>query len=406
MGFIKTEPQTVANSDRDIPVGVKMLASARAIRWIGWGLGEALIPVFLVSFSHTFLQLGIFSSLTEMAALVSLPIIGVWADKGPARRLVLISLLLYPLIGGSFFLAGAMNLAVFVVLAKVINGFTWEMENVGIETYYRRVVHHTRIATSFGFLDTWSNAGWIFAAIIGALLVHYVPIYYLLFGISPFALIAYLVAARAPADHVQPIAILKRASLPSIYKKSFAEFYTWNSKLRLLAVLVLFSSIMSAFTDIYIPIDAYLSGANLPMVVLLAIFCAIPSVFGYFLGRLADGHHKGRSISIGLCLVALAMSAIVIFPQYKFKLVAVFTMGIVLELFSVVKGSLITVLGPANRYGIRCGVFESIGNIGDIAAPIAIGVGIDSFGFSKLSIMVVVAAIVLSMVFCWKRDRK
>ena len=388
---------------RALPRGIRILALARAIRWIGWGLGEALIPIFIVAFSHTFAEMGLFSSTVEIVSLISLPVIGLWADRGPAKTLILVSLLLYPVVGISYFLAGSLGAAVLIVLARAVNGFTWELENVGIETYYRRITHRGKLATSFGFLDTWSNAGWICAALVGMSVVSFIPIQNLLLGISPFALIAYLVVLRAPKDLVTRSYTARKHSIIGLYRRILIEWRSWNSQLRLLSRLVLFSSFVTALTDFFLPIDAYLQGANLPMVVLLAIFGSMPSLFGIQLGRIADTHDKNRLVAFGLLVVAAVALGNIAFPFYWFKLVTVFILGIMVELFSVVKSSLVTTLGPAESYGIRGSAFETIVTVGDLLAPLVIGVILDVLGFWQLACVVAGAAIALAAIFRLKR---
>src|SRR4051812_14291641 len=82
--------------------GIKILAKARAIRWMGWGFGEALIPVFIAQFASSFTQMGFVSSILELVSIASLPLIGLLADRTPSKRLILLSLLLYPLVGLSY----------------------------------------------------------------------------------------------------------------------------------------------------------------------------------------------------------------------------------------------------------------------------------------------------------------
>ncbi len=385
-------------TNKTLPYGVRVLAWARAVRWIGWGLGEALIPVFIIILSHTFAEAGLFSSSVDIAALISLPLIGLWADKVSAKRLILLSLLLYPIVGISYFLAGFFGLAIFIVIARVSNGFTWELENVGIETYYRRTIDHKHIASSFGYIDTWSHVAWISAALVGIVLVHFMPIHYLLFGIAPFALVAYVIALRAPNDSPKAEGS-KKSSFMHSYVKAATEWRTWNIELWLLSVLILFSGIVSALMYFFVPINAYLTGANLPMVVLITVSGAIPALFGYKLGRIADGRNKYGLITFGLICLAVITFGLAVFPQYWFKLLAIFFMGIILELFYVVQSSLITTLGPAETYGERGSAFESIITLGDLVAPLILGIGLDLVGFSNVAYVMAVAAIVLSVVY-------
>lgn len=388
----------------EIPYGARIFAWSRAVRWIGWGFGEALLPVFILGFSNTFAEAGLFSAILNIASLVSLPIIGLWADRVPARRLVLLSLLLYPLVGVSFFLAGVFGMAIFIVIARLINGFTWELENVGIETYYRRVVNFRRIGESFGFIETWSHIAWIAAALIGLTVVTVVPVHYLLFMVAPFSIIAYIIASHAPKDavnggHSAAVDGKHGFSLLRSYGAAFREFRTWNTHLWLLGVLVFFSSVIQALVFLYIPIDAYMEGANLPMVALVAIFGSIPATFGYQIGKFADKRNKFALIVGGIAASAVVSVGLVLFSTYWFKLAAMFLMGIILELFYVVQSSLVTVLGPADRYGERGSALESLNVTSDIVAPLLIGVMLDSMGFSGVSLSLAVFAVVLTIVY-------
>lgn len=401
----RTRTHRSSDEHAGLPYGVRILAWSRAVRWIGWGLGEALLPVFIVAFSKTFAEAGLFSSTVDIAALISLPLIGVWADKFSAKKLVLISLLLYPLVGISYFFAGALGMAIFVVIARLANGFTWGLENIGIETYYRRIVDGSHIATSFGYIDTWSHVAWIGAAVVGMGLIVFVPIHVLLLGIAPFALIAYSIAAKAPADSPENAlsrreqAKEKKSAFMRSYALALAEWKTWGGHLQLLSVLVFFSSIVSSLMYFFLPIDAYLTGANLPMVVLVTIFGAVPALFGYKLGRLADVKNKYMLLASGLAAMAIIALGLAVFPEYWFKLIAIFCMGIVFELFYVIQSSLITVLGSRETYGARGSVFESIITLGDMVAPLIIGITLDMIGFSNFAAVIAFGGICLAFIY-------
>ena len=386
-----------------LPYGVRVFAWARAIRWIGWGFGEALLPVFIILFSKSFAEAGFFSSSVDIAGLISLPFIGLWADKVSAKRLILWSLILYPIVGISYFFAGIFGLALYIVIARIANGVTWELENVGIETYYRRMINSDHIAASFGYIETWSHVAWVGAALAGMILVHFMPIYYLLFLIAPFAIVAYVIALKAPKDSPK-IDSKPKLSFVHTYAKAISEWRTWDSKLWMVSVLILFSSVLSALMYFFIPIDAYLAGANLSMVVLITVFGSIPALLSYKLGRLADVQNKYKLIALGLFFTTIVVLGLAIFPQYWFKLLAMFLLGIVLELFYVAQSALITTLGPAETYGRRGSAFESVITLGDLSAPIILGVGLDIIGFSNVAIVIAVIALVLAIGYRWIKD--
>ncbi len=164
---------------KEIPRGVRMLTIATAVYWIGWGFAESLIPILLYSFSNTFAQAGLLRSAFDVTLILSLPLIGMAADRMRATTLVLIGLFLYLFVGTGYFLAGVTGFAVFIVLARLLNGVSYGLVSVGRETYFRRHTPASKIATVFGYLDTISNFWWIIAAVMGIFLIKYFSFKYL-----------------------------------------------------------------------------------------------------------------------------------------------------------------------------------------------------------------------------------
>lgn len=386
-----------------LPDEVWLFAWVRAIRWIGWGLGKPLLPVFIMAFSQTFAEAGLFNSTLRIVSLASLPIIGIWVDRTPAKRLVLWSLLLYPLVGLGYLLAGMFRMAVFMVSARALQGFTWELENVGMATYYRRVIERAKIATSFGFLDTWSNLAWILAAMIGMYLVSFMPIYYLLSAVAPFSIVAYVIALKAPKDTIRSESGVNPPFMSAL-GQTMNQWRQWTARFWLLGALIFFRSIINCLMTFYIPITAYLAGTNLPMVVLLGVLGATPALFGYKLGSIADGRNRYGMIALGLICVAGTSIWLAAVHTYWLKLCAVFVIGIIVELFYVVQSSLITTLGPAETYGKRGSAFESISTLGDLVAPLLLGVIFDLIGFSDVSLVIGAVAIAFALLFHFRKS--
>ncbi len=396
--------------EEPLPYGVKLIAWARTVRWIGWGFGEALIPLFIFSFSKTFAEAGLLRSTYEITLLLALPIIGAFVDRKSAKYLIIVALALYPLVGVSYFFAGVFGAAIFIVIARGLNGFLWGMENIGVSTYYRRIANRANIASSFGYIESWSNFGWIIAALIGMVLVSFVPIHYLLLAISPAAIIALFIALKAPKDTLLNVEGAKKqnSSLIHSYKSAFVEWRTWNGHLWLLGGLVLFSGLIEALMWFFIPIDAYIAGAKPSFVVLLSVVAAIPTLFGYTIGKIADKRNEYSLIVSGLVGVALVMVGLALFPQYGFKLIASFLLGILLELFSIIQKSLVTVLGPSESYGKRGSAFESIATLGDLTAPLILGISLDILGFGNVAWIIAAVALVLgfSYISLKKKDSR
>ncbi len=61
--------------DRSLPSGVRLIAWMRTIRWVGWGFGEALIPVLIMSLTGTFASAGLLTSTFDITLLLALPVL-------------------------------------------------------------------------------------------------------------------------------------------------------------------------------------------------------------------------------------------------------------------------------------------------------------------------------------------
>ena len=198
-----------------IPEGIKQIAWARTIRWFGWGFGEMLLPIFILSFSKSLTAAGLASSAYDVLFLASLPIVGLLSDAVSSKTLLIMGAVIYPFIGLSYYLAGAMGMVLFVILGRALNGVSYCLDTVGTDTYIRRSAARGAIASAFGYMASLANFGWLVAGLLGAYLVHYFPINDLLFLVTPFALVNLVVLARAPRDAAPTTSTL---SMQNIFK--------------------------------------------------------------------------------------------------------------------------------------------------------------------------------------------
>ena len=150
---------------KEIPTGTKILTYVTSIRWIGWGFAENLIPIFIFSFVGSYAQAGLLKSAYEFALIISLPLIGILADRVKATTLILAGLSLYLIVGTSYLFAGITGLAIFIVMARFSNGIAYAFDQVGRETYIRRNNISSKLATIFGYFDSVTNFWWIVAAL-------------------------------------------------------------------------------------------------------------------------------------------------------------------------------------------------------------------------------------------------
>lgn len=305
-----------------------------------------------------------------------------------------------------YLLAGVTGFAAFLVLARTANAIGWSLESTGVDTYYRRMAPQQSMNSSFGFIDTLAGSGWVLAALVGIFLVPFVPIHILLFLVAPTSIIAWIIATRAPRDPLHATKrIAETGTVAQSYRLMLTEWKSWGGNLRLLGALAFFVGIIEALIWFFIPIDAYVEGAKLSFVILLTVVASIPPMFGYVIGKIADRRNPYALIVVGLVGAAAILICIAIFPQYIFKLIASFLLGVLLELFAVIEKGLVTTLGPSETYGRRGGAFASIGDMGDIAAPLVLGVTLDTIGFSGIASIIAVVALIMSGGFALIRSR-
>lgn len=363
----------------EIPHGVRAITEATAIRWFGWGLAESLIPVFIFSFAHNYATAGLIGSTYDFAFIMVLPIVGFAADGFPATVLIALSLGLYPLVGVLYFLAGALGLVLFIVVARLTNGILYALDYVGRETYFRRHVDKTKIATVLGYFDSIANLWWIVAALMSLALIRYVSISFLLLMIAPTSVIALIVVLRLRNSDPEVIPKLPSSNLDRSYSAALRETQSWNVTMKGLAIFNFFIALAGTVTAFFLPIEAHLEGASLAQVVLIGIFFAVPPLLGWFLGQWFD--LKGQSIfPYGLFAFAILLGSLGFMNTYAWKLFAALGIGMTLELLTLGSGELVTFYTLPEHFGRVGGIMEGISDLGGLVGPLAVGILINLWG--------------------------
>jgi len=381
-----------------VPYGVRILTAATSIRWIGWGFAESLIPIFLFSFAHTYAATGLLRSTYDIGYILILPIAGMAADRFLSTSLILVGLVIYVFVGSAYFLAGVTGLVIFVALARFLNGVAYSLDVLGRETYIRRYTPKEKLATVFGYFDTVADFWWMAAALAGIFLIKFFSIHILLFMIVPTSLVSFFMVWRFRKKGEEKNPIVRGRAIKSAYGEVFREIGRWDWKLRLVAMFNFFIAFTSAVVGFFLPIEAYVQGADLSKAILIGIITTIPTLFGWTLGKLFD--RKGSLlflygfITFGLLLGSLALS-----DSYILKLCVAFGVGVILEFLSVGSNELITVYTNPEHFGRVGGVMRSIFDVGSMIGPLAIGVLIDWQGIHLSFLLLAILMCVLAAIF-------
>lgn len=389
--------------DGPVPRSIRWIALARATRWLGWGFGETLIPVFIAGLTSSLLEAGIISAVYDAVFLISLPVVAWLAESRSSKSLVQADLFLYPFVGLSYYLAGTFGAVGFVVLARVLNGIAYSLDTVGVNVYLRRMARATGIATSFGYTASLANSTWLAAALAGVVLLRFVKIHVLLFLVAPFALVALLPLRRAGRD--QP---------PVVYPASFSSYlgrfptkifsvrHNFRSVL-ILTFLLEFASIASTF---FIPIAAYHTGTNLSGVALLCVLSSAPSLSEYWLAKLIEGDGKTENWALTLSVAALPFFFVLAaFAASLLELaMAAFGIGLCAVFGILALQTKATRLSPPASYGETTGLMEGALSLSDLLAPAVLGFVADIFGLGRTfelcaGLYIVIAVIVFQLPF-------
>lgn len=379
------------HSPDTLPSDIKYIAYARAVRWTGWGFGETLLPVFLLSFSSSFAETGLLGSILEIVTLICLPVLGGLADNISARLLILTSILLYPLIGFGYFLAGITGLMVWIVAVRALNGLLWSMENIGTETYYRRRAPREHLGIAFGYIDAVSMFGWTAAAIAGIFLVRYFEIHELILLTVPFALVGFIIALRAPRDEPAHRGFPLSASLHA-YRDTLRELQTWGRDLYLLGTLAFFVGALESAAYLFLPIYAYVQENNLVSAILVGVVTAIPYLFAYRLGSITDSFGARQAFLGSLAILGLSLFFAGVIDSLIVTMAAAFVVALMLELFNLTTKSYITRYSSSGAYGRRGGLMNFIATLGAIFGPLFLGVLFDVAGPSNTFIVLAMIA--------------
>jgi MFS family permease len=373
---------------------VWILSWATGIRWIGWGMAEPLIPIFLFRAFGDYGHSSLVDGVGEIVFLLVLPLAGILVDRIPMKPFLLAGLILF-LFDGLWTVAAATQLVIFAFIANAVDGIAVASDVVGRATFIRRRTPIERLGTVFGIQNAIINLGFVLGAFVGLFTVSHTSLAWIFFGIVPTNLVALWLVFQIKSDpQPSPTSSLSRLSVSEYWRVWQAALHQ-GARLQGLAGLVLFFNALTGFATLLIPIYAYRQGAQLKDVVMLGIVGVVPEVFGSLLGGIAD-KHRGRLLPVGLAAIGLCMVALG-FIKYSIVLLAlVLAFRSVLVLLGLVIDIQVTVRIQGDRFGRVGAVFEGLKDLGRVAGAVVLGFGMDFLGARTVFVLLAVAGCLLS----------
>lgn len=379
-----------------IPKGIKIVTLARSIRWFGWGMCETLIPVLLFSFSYTYVEAGIFRAIYDIVFLISLPFVSILGNRVPAKSLILFALALYPLIGISYFLAGALGITFLIVFARTINGITWCCDSVGGDTYLRRFASQFHLSKTFGYLTSLPNLSWIIAALVSIPLLTRVPIYYLFLAIIPTSVIAYFVMKQAPRDEV-PVS-QNTMTFTSNIIQAIKGMRHWDNKLRLLVFLMFLTTCIDLLGTFFLPLFVYSVNSNLREVVIITVLYALPYAGAFWFGKYIDTVPRWIFVAVAFASTGVLLGALSFFSNIVFQLFGIFLLGILTVCIGLALQAIATEISNRDRYGSMSGLMTGAEETAAVVGPIAIGILFDAGGMQNTLLMLATVSVATAVV--------
>lgn len=364
----------------DMPLGVRVLMWGTSIRWIGWGFGEAFIPIFLLLFSASFLETGALAAVYNIVFFLSIPLAGYLADNFKSKSMVLAGLVIYVFIGAGYFLAGLTGLVVFIIIARGLNGISYSFDLIARESYIMRHSPKNKASGIFGRFDSVANFWWLLAVVVGLIVVKLtnIPIHWLLFFIIPTSIISFFVVLKL---REKPKQKKKTFSLGGAYMKFFKDLKKFNKAIKLLVFISFILGITSSIIYFFVPISSYLDGNGILSAAVLAFVYTLPYLFGSKLGKIADTHRE-RIYSLGLLFLILITFGLVLFKNYVLMLVLMFFASTVFELIYLARKGTITRLADRTHLGEVDGSMNGVAALGAVIGPVAFGFLIDRIQMS------------------------
>src|SRR3989339_100451 len=382
-----------------IPEGIRILTWSTSVRWFGWGLGEAFVPIFLLSFSENFSETGLLASIYNITFFLSIPFAGYLADNIKIRSMILAGLIIYIFIGLGYFLAGATGAIIFIVIARGLNGIAYSLDQVGRESYFIRHYPEDKISKIFGKFDVITNFWWIIAVIIGLLLVKFafLPIHWLLFFITPTSIISFLIVLRlkeGERNHNKRILFLK------VYSNLFRDIKNFSTGLKFILVLTFITGILSSVIYFFIPVFAYLNGDGLVNSTILALVYAMPILFGKILGKIAD-EKRENIYFISFSFVVLILVSLMFTKNYFLLLIIMFLSSAIFELISLTNKGMIARFADRTHLGEIDGSLNGVSAVGAVVGPLLFGFLLDSISQPNAYLFIVSISAVALLVSFW-----
>jgi MFS family permease len=368
---------------------IKTITLATVIRWFGWGMVETLIPVFLFSFTGSYAETGLLKSAYGIIFFLSVPIVGLMADRIALKRLLLIGLGLYFIVGLSYFAAAVTGAIVFVLIARAVNGVSYAIDSTARDTAFLRSEHAGR---SFAYFETTTSFWWAVSVAVSFVVAPYVHIKWLFMAIVVANLFAipFMLRLRPmhPGTTRKPLPNLKHIAR-SIFRFEAFKHFKKNERLSILIIRLLPNFVLT-LPMTFLPIFSYVSTNDIRNAILIGGLTALPGILSAFMGKWSDAFPK-RSIVFGFVLLIISFIIFTLSNSLVTQLFVAFLAGLAAEIMYLAAMVFIKQMTDKEYLGSIDASLESLVSISDIVSGIVLGLLIDLWDAQGVAYGIIVA---------------
>ncbi|MBN1941639.1 MAG: MFS transporter [Candidatus Diapherotrites archaeon] len=393
---------------KELPGNVKVLLAGTFFYMIAWGIIEPFIPLYLESIVGNYTMVGLVYAVVSLVIFAMAIPTGDLIDKIKSTKLMKISLIIYPIVGLAYaFAANIWHLLVARILHGVGNPLLW----VSTESFIRQNTTKENSLKGFGWFATIKNLGFILGCVLAAFLIVLFSYNQLYLILIPLSLVSLAIIWRIKdADGIEREGLLQGiedvVGKDKIFKKELGDFFRLGKTAVILAVLVVFGSMMLHIIYFVIPLVSEDIEISLSGLALLYGALQIPFLFCFLLAGFAGKEGKIKVIQIGLLSIAiiLALLYLTIGSLLAF-VVLTFAMAFVMALLIPTINGIISDITPSVEIGEITGVYYASFFLGGTIGPMIFGVIGDIWSLETVFIVsAALSFVLLAVVFALRKQ--
>lgn len=365
-----------------LPKIITLTIASFALYNFGWGFADPFFSLFLAEFADSYALIGALSTVFVATSALMLVPVGDLLDRvrhsfliNGAKGVVVIVAVLY-------FTAGYTGSTPLLIVALVLNGFTYAPIWAGTSATLRQYSSSKDAATSIGLFLTTRQLAWTIGLGFGLWVVANFPIYYIFIPTMVMPLVSIAFGRGQKEDHHEPLGQALRDIIftDKLVVRFFGEMRQFNIEMWWAFVTFLLAYVPWVVATIYIPLYAESLGFSLVQIGLLVMVMNVPFILSIISAEIADHSERIRNVVIGMLITAISMGALALWND---KMWHIFVAGFFLVAgYSIVAPSLssiITVLTPKEQTGTSSALLELTLQMAVVIFGPIIGLSIDVF---------------------------